>query len=230
MDELEKMLRNTFEDYRLAKDEKYNFRELLLEHKDDNNTISFVRNKAFEIVNQHMREKNVFDSNAFKWLEQIAKTIDAVRAVQPAQIKNEVYFSPGSNCKNRIIPLINNAKQTIDVCVFTISDDDISDAIYSAHKRKVKVRIITDNDKANDLGSDVDYLSKKGLSIIKDISTNHMHHKFALIDSIFLINGSFNWTRSASKYNNENITILTDPELTIQFSEKFEDLWREFST
>ncbi len=229
MNELEKALRNTFEDYCLSKDEKYDFRELLLEHKDDANTMSFVRNKAFEIVNQHMREKNVFDSNAFKWLEQIAKTIDSVRTVQPAQIKNEVYFSPGSNCKKRIISLINNAIQAVDICVFTISDDDISDAIYSAHKRKILVRIITDNDKANDKGSDVDYLSKKGLSIVKDHSANHMHHKFALIDSTYLINGSFNWTRSASKYNNENITILTDPELTSRFSEKFEDLWREFS-
>ena len=228
MNELEKVLRNTFEDFRLSTDEKYNVKELLYAHKDDPDTISFVRNKAFDIVRQHMQEQDMYDASAFKWLEQIAKTIDSVRNAGSNQLKNDVSFSPGNNCKNRIISLINNARQSIDICVFTISDDDISEAVYSAYQRKINVKIITDNDKANDEGSDVDYLSRKGIPVVKDHTDNHMHHKFAVIDSTWLINGSFNWTRSASQYNNENITVLTDPELVKKFAEKFEELWQEF--
>jgi len=74
------------------------------------------------------------------------------------------------------------------------------------------------------------YLSERGLSVVKDVSSSHMHHKFALVDAIFLINGSFNWTRSASKYNNENIAILTNPELTVKFIHKFEEMWRALGT
>lgn len=36
-----------------------------------------------------------------------------------------------------------------------------------------------------------------------------MHHKYAVIDSRLLINGSFNWTRQAVLYNQEN-TVITD--------------------
>jgi len=56
-----------------------------------------------------------------------------------------------------------------------------------------------------------------------------MHYKFALVDATYLINGSFNWTRSATKYHNENITLLTDPELIKAFANKFEDMWHQFA-
>jgi len=228
MKELERALRDTFEDYRLSKTEKVAFRDLLEDYKHETDTLSFVRNKAFDLVNQHMQTERSFDVGAYKWLEHIVKSIDSARASNLSGIKNEVYFSPGCECKNRIVSLINNARNSVDVCVFTISDDGISDALYAAHKRNVSVRIITDNDKANDLGSDVDNLRDKGLPVVKDVSPNHMHHKFAVVDSRYLINGSFNWTRSASKYNNENITVVGDADLVDKFSKKFDEMWLEF--
>jgi phosphatidylserine/phosphatidylglycerophosphate/cardiolipin synthase-like enzyme len=54
-----------------------------------------------------------------------------------------------------------------------------------------------------------------------------MHHKFALFDKECLINGSFNWTRSASTKNEENITLLYDNNLVSAFNGTFESLWIE---
>lgn len=41
----------------------------------------------------------------------------------------------------------------------------------------------------------------------------HMHHKFAIVDGRLLINGSFNWTRQAVLYNQENCIITDNPQL-----------------
>lgn len=41
-----------------------------------------------------------------------------------------------------------------------------------------------------------------------------------------LINGSFNWTRSASTVNEENITVLYDARLIALFTQEFESLWQ----
>lgn len=60
-----------------------------------------------------------------------------------------------------------------------------------------------------------------------DDTLNHMHHKFAIKDKFEVLTGSFNWTRSASKYNNENIIISNDPELIDKFDTDFKNLWNK---
>lgn len=42
--------------------------------------------------------------------------------------------------------MLGSAQRTIDVCVFTITCDEIADTLLKAHARGVRVRIITDND------------------------------------------------------------------------------------
>jgi phosphatidylserine/phosphatidylglycerophosphate/cardiolipin synthase-like enzyme len=54
----------------------------------------------------------------------------------------------------------------------------------------------------------------------------HMHHKFALFDGKRLMSGSFNWTRSASEQNEENLIVTPDQTLVAAFSARFEMLWR----
>ena len=140
-------------------------------------------------------------------------------------MENQVFFSPGENCVNHIIDLINEAYNQLDICVFTISDDRISRAIVDAMKKGVAVRIISDNFKVKDTGSDILDLSRVGIPVKLDTSTNHMHHKFMIIDKKIVVTGSYNWTRSAALFNQENI-ISTDDELVIsKFSNEFEKLW-----
>ena len=91
------------------------------------------------------------------------------------------------------------AQQTLDVCVFTITCNEIADAVEAAAKKGVAVRIITDDEQAKSQGSDVQKLSKiRGISVRHDGNTHaFMHHKYAIVDGVTLLNGSFNWTRSA---------------------------------
>ena len=44
-----------------------------------------------------------------------------------------------------------------------------------------------------------------------------MHHKFIIVDDELLLNGSFNWTVTAVKSNNENIVATSDPDLIQSF-------------
>src|SRR5688572_17706680 len=114
---------------------------------------------------------------------------------------NKAYFSPGTTCQQAIISAIDNAKSSIRICVFTISDDQITAAILRAHQRRIPILLITDNEKLLDLGFDIKQLTEVAIEIRTDNTRNHMHHKFAIIDNQFLITGSYNWTRSAALYN-----------------------------
>ncbi len=142
---------------------------------------------------------------------------------------NDVFFSPGDDCANAIMRLIRNAKSTIEICVFTISDNYISDALLSAHKNGIAIRIITDNEKQLDHGSDIARLRDSGISVRTDFSHAHMHHKFAIFDNKIVLSGSYNWTTSAKEENFENIVVSDNSKLVSAFHQEFQRLWSKFS-
>ena len=140
----------------------------------------------------------------------------------------ESFFSPGETCLRAIVSCISAARETIDVCVFTITDDRISEALVAAHKRGVKLRVISDDDKSEDRGSDTRSLDRKGIDTRFDSSPSHMHHKFAIFDRKTLLTGSYNWTRSAARANQENILLSDDVRLIADFRGCFDRLWAAF--
>ena len=141
----------------------------------------------------------------------------------------EAHFSPGEACRRRIVELMAQARSSIDICVFTITDNRVSEPILGAHHRGVAVRIITDNFKSEDRGSDVDRLRGAGIAVREDRSHHHMHHKYALFDRKTLMTGSYNWTRTAADHNRENIIVVETPTLVRAFRDNFEELWETFS-
>jgi cardiolipin hydrolase len=46
----------------------------------------------------------------------------------------------------RFLQFLSSARSSLDVCVFTITCDEIAEALLAAQKRGVRVRIISDND------------------------------------------------------------------------------------
>jgi cardiolipin hydrolase len=197
---LEQVLINSFEDQRFSTEEK-NDLKLFLESLDNSHEmLSFTRNKAFELFRNFTNSNSDNLSAATSWLEKIIKTVDGMRTDISSKVPS-AFFSPGDQCLNRIISSLNNATNNIDICVFTISDNVITESILNAHNAGKNIRIISDNLKAEDKGSDIFFLAEKGVPIRLDKSPNHMHHKFAIFDNSSLINGSFNWTRSATIKN-----------------------------
>ena len=143
------------------------------------------------------------------------------------KVTSHAYFSPGETCLNAIVSGINKAQRTIKICVFTISDDRITRAILQAHRKGVSIKILTDNEKLLDKGSDIRELAQAGIPVRIDNTSNHMHHKFAILDHKTILTGSYNWTRSAALYNHENLIVSDDKTLVKDFNREFDRLWVE---
>eukprot|EP01023_Acetabularia_acetabulum_P002357 TRINITY_DN10932_c0_g1_i5.p1 TRINITY_DN10932_c0_g1~~TRINITY_DN10932_c0_g1_i5.p1 ORF type:complete len:192 (-),score=12.66 TRINITY_DN10932_c0_g1_i5:314-889(-) len=142
---------------------------------------------------------------------------------------NSCKFSHTDSNLVHLLHFLRNARSSIDVCVFTITCNDISDALLYAYKRGVRVRVITDDDQATTQGSDAVKLYRDGIQVKTDDSPYHMHHKFCVIDGKILINGSFNWTRQAVLHNQENIVIMNDQRVIKPFQQKFEQMWNTYN-
>lgn len=224
-DELDRILKHTLTDFRLSRGERRVLSQVINELDADDQRMAWLRSRAFDIARAELNSPDAV--GVLQWLEEV------IKVMQPAPKSNsttaEAYFSPGDNCAGKIANLFFQAQRKVDVCVFTITDDRISDAIVDAHRRDVVIRIISDNDKAEDAGSDVELLRRRGIEVRVDQSEYHMHHKFAVFDNRWTLTGSYNWTRGAAVYNEENFIVTDDADLTRSFSQAFERMWKSFA-
>ncbi|XP_065846644.1 mitochondrial cardiolipin hydrolase-like [Oscarella lobularis] len=123
---------------------------------------------------------------------------------------------------------ISDAKTSLDICVYMITSQRIAAAVADAHSENIVVRVITDPSHVDTAGSQVAFFRSRGIEVRHGRASYLMHHKFIVIDERILINGSFNWTRTAALGNKENVMIIEDAVITRQFLAEFEKLWKEF--
>ena len=225
-EQLDRILKHTLNDYRVSRGEKRVLSSILDDIGADEQQLAYFRHQAFEIARQEVTGPEAHA--VIGWLEDIVKVLKPDSATSVRSPK--AYFSPGSACRNAIGSLLRDARKTVEICVFTITDDRITNEIVNAFDRGVNIRIITDNDKAEDLGSDALRLKDLGIPVRTDRTSNHMHHKFAIFDNATCVTGSYNWTRSAAEYNNENIVVQYDKSLIHQFRNAFDTLWESLAS
>ena len=143
--------------------------------------------------------------------------------------KSRVLFFPSEHSHKKLLKKLKTAKEFCWVCIYCLTNDRISAILWDLFKNGVDVRIITDDETANNKGSDLVPLAQAGIPIRVDNNRQaRMHNKFVVIDDKMLINGSFNFTSSAYKSNNENLVISYEHGLISSFKYEFEKLWNRF--
>ncbi len=224
MNELEQIIQSTFGQKYFDKESKKRFKQIVKELKLDKRDLNLITKKAFELY----RTKSTIDTHVLliDWLETFINIVNDLN--NDILVVEDIKFSPNDNCQKGIIDFIDNAKQNIKICVFTISDNEISDKIIEKFEQNVDVKIITDNEKVFDMGSDIRKFVEIGLKVKVDKTPHHMHHKFAITDDKLLLTGSYNWTRSAEERNYENIIVTDQRDLTKAYIKEFDKLWDKF--
>ena len=209
-EQIDDLLMRTLDDFRVSRGEKRILEGMVHEHGDSEQQLGFLRHRAFAVA----RESIVGPEGiaAMEWLEDVIKVFQPRE--EPDQNSSQVYFSPGDDCPQIIINQLERASRSIDICVFTITDNRIADAIRDAFVRGIAVRVISDNDKSLDPGSDIERLKGLGIPLRIDQTEHHMHHKYAVFDQKTTLTGSYNWTRSAAKHNDEIFWSPVNRQLT----------------
>jgi phosphatidylserine/phosphatidylglycerophosphate/cardiolipin synthase-like enzyme len=220
-DELDDILQKTLDDLRLSRTERRALGQVFLDLKLDDEDRAFIRHRVFAHAREHIRAPA--QRKVLEWAEEVIKLLHSKLERDPTI--SEVYFSPGDECRMQISRLLRQAKRTIDICVFTITDDRLAAEVLEAHRRGVAIRIVSDDEKIYDEGSDVPRLAHAGIEVCVDESEHHMHHKFAIFDRATVLTGSYNWTRSAARFNRENLMVSDDVRIVAAYQQNFDDLW-----
>jgi len=225
--ELDKLLSQTLDDRRLSRGEKQALRQVLEDLKAGPAQSAFIRSRAFEIARQAMADGQ--DRQVVDWLADVIGLIASIESSQQNRPEALAYFSDEHDCPAKIISLLSQTGESLDICMYTITDDRISSEIIAAHSRGVSVRIITDDEKIDVLGSDIAAFRSAGIPVRTDDSAAYMHNKFAIFDRRTVATGSYNWTAGAARVNQENFIVTRDADLVGSFGKYFERLWRRFA-
>ncbi|WP_457637393.1 phospholipase D-like domain-containing protein [Oceanithermus sp.] len=153
------------------------------------------------------------------------------RAPAPAELqiagggRVDVYFTPssGRQAEQRIVGELDRAEKEIWVAAFVLTNPEIISALNRAAGRGVKVRVLLERRNLQD--SREEKLSG-AVEVRPDANPFSMHLKTMVIDDRVVITGSFNFTRSAVSRNDENLLVLTSPQLARRYKGKVWELWQ----
>ena len=137
----------------------------------------------------------------------------------------EIYFSPKNNSVQRITELIGQAREYIYMPTFLLTHRNISNALISAKKRGIDVRIIIDANGATTSHSKLKELRDNGILVKTENFAGKLHSKAIIIDDKYIITGSMNFSYSGAEKNDENSIIIKNPDLAKACKNFFLYLW-----
>ena len=141
-----------------------------------------------------------------------------------------LYFAPDTNLEEVDVAMIGHAERSIDIAMFAFTDGRIAAALRRAAEHGVKERIYRDRGqyeeeekRGNGVGSIL--AGEPNISIKVRNSKELMHMKAALYDGHLLRDGSENWSISAARYQDNEISVSDNAEMAHAFASDFERMW-----
>lgn len=138
-----------------------------------------------------------------------------------------VYFSPEDKAiTSEIIPLVNSAHKYIYIPAFLITHKGLTDSLINASRRGVAVKIILDATNTHTGASKMKALRQNGVQVKTENFAGKLHSKSIIIDDLYTVIGSMNFSKSGEGSNDENLIIIKDKEIAIFYKTFFQYMWQ----
>lgn len=150
--------------------------------------------------------------------------------VFPDVSKAEGFVLNEKECESKLAGLIDSATKYIDVSVYSINNQRLINALIAAHRRGVRIRVLTDKTQAAGPSSRVWDLIAANIPLRIHTHKRIMHTKVAIYDGVSVSSGSLNWTEPAVNKNEEVCDIfVNDPDYAAQHQKLFDLRWENNS-
>ncbi|MDR3238187.1 MAG: phospholipase D-like domain-containing protein [Spirochaetia bacterium] len=136
------------------------------------------------------------------------------------------YFAPEDDVENIIIGRIKKAKKSIRFMAFSFTSDEIGEAMIKKFKEGVAVSGLFETRGAKSKDSEFIKMKVEGIPVKLDSNKYAMHHKVIIIDDYRLITGSYNFSKNASRRNDENCLMIDNEAICGLYIKEFERLYK----
>ena len=137
-------------------------------------------------------------------------------------------FSPDDGCTARLVKILQSARQSVYFLAYSFTSDELAAALLARLKQGVQVEGVMERSQVqSNSGTDYDRFRSAGMDVRLDANEYQMHDKVMIIDSQIVVTGSFNFTYSAEKYNDENMLVIYDPQIAGLYLAEFERIFNQ---
>ena len=137
------------------------------------------------------------------------------------QVIVENYFAPEDGVAQEIIAEIEGAESRVRFLAFSFTSDEIAAAMLERAQAGVIVQGVMEGRDADNEHSECRRLQAAVHDVLLDGNPYVMHHKVIIVDDETVILGSYNFSRNAEEYNDENVLIIHDPAVATLFVAEF---------
>ena len=117
--------------------------------------------------------------------------------------------------------LVDGARQEVLVMAFAFTSDELGEALIRARRRGVDVQVLLEARNLAGTGGEAERLREAGVPVAADANPRILHHKVLVIDGRIAVTGSYNFTRSAERSNDENLLAIHSPAVAERFRREF---------
>ena len=126
--------------------------------------------------------------------------------------------------QNKLISELEKSKYIIMAAVAWITDDKVYEVLKRKKDSGVTVKlIICDDDTNKNSGLNYDIFETYRMPKYGRLNYNIMHNKFCIVDLKTVLEGSYNWTKSAD-YHKEQFVTITNYSNAEEFADRFVEL------
>ncbi len=138
-----------------------------------------------------------------------------------------IYFASEEDVKSKVDAALQTATHSIRFLTFSFTLDDVGQVLLDKASAGVDVSGIFETTGSQTQFSELTPLFCAGLPVRQDGNPFVLHDKVFIVDNATVLTGSFNYSASANDSNDENLVIITDPDLAQQYTAEFDRRWAE---
>ncbi|MBZ0298327.1 MAG: FAM83 family protein [Anaerolineae bacterium] len=190
-------------------------------YRNNNNAVVLRSRRAVESYQAEFNE--MFEQRAFGPRSPTGNAANFNQDGTPIRI----LFAPEDDVVGAILDQLNQADSSVRFMAFSFTVDDIGNMLKQKAAAGVSVQGIFETVGSETAFSELTPLFCAGLPVRQDGNPYILHHKVFIVDNDTVLTGSFNFSDSAMRSNDENMLIIHDPVLAGQYIAEFERRWAE---
>jgi phosphatidylserine/phosphatidylglycerophosphate/cardiolipin synthase-like enzyme len=127
---------------------------------------------------------------------------------------------PQHSCEDKVIKTLAQAQEFVHVLAFSFTSTPVANQLITLHNNNVSIEVLYERTRISTHSTNK-LLENAGVTVLYDNNPYTMHEKLFIIDNQTIIVGSYNPSQNANTRNDENILIITNPQLAQEFDKEF---------